>query len=55
MRVVAKKETPLVNLVNSATVVTTIAEVTFFGADQTGRDVAVTGLLQIDFANWGDF
>ena len=55
VRVVAKKETPLVNLVNSATVVTTIAEVSFFGADQVGREVTVSGLLQIDFANWGDF
>jgi hypothetical protein len=55
VRVVAKKETPLVNLANSATVVTTIAEVSFFGADQVGREVTVTGLIQVNFANWGDF
>jgi hypothetical protein len=55
VRVVAKKETPLVNLVNSADVVTMIAEVTFFGRDMVGRDVSVTGYLQIDFGNFGDF
>jgi hypothetical protein len=55
VRVVAKKETPLVNLVNSADVVTMIAEVTFFGRDMVGRDVSVTGYVQIDFGNFGDF
>jgi hypothetical protein len=55
VRVVAKKESPLVNLVNSASVVTMIAEVTFFGRDMVGRDVSVSGLVQIDFGNFGDF
>jgi hypothetical protein len=55
VRVVAKRETPLVNLVNSADVVTMIAEVTFFGRDMVGRDVSVAGYLQIDFGNFGDF
>jgi hypothetical protein len=55
VRVVAKRETPLVNLVNSADVVTMIAEVTFFGRDMVGREISVSGLVQIDFGNFGDF
>lgn len=55
VRVIAKKETPLVNLVSSAYAVTMIADVTFFGTDQVGHEVTVSGLIQIDFANWGDF
>jgi hypothetical protein len=54
VRAVAKRETPLVNLASSQTVVTTIADVTFYGRDQAGNDVAVTGLIQIDFGNFGD-
>ena len=54
VRAVAKRETPLVNLVSSQTVVTTIAEVTLYGSDQTGNGVVVTGLIQIDFGNFGD-
>ena len=55
VRVIAKKESPLVNLVNSSAIVTIIAEVTFFGRDQVGNDVSVSGLIQIDFGNFGDF
>jgi len=54
VRAVAKRETPLVNLVSSQTVVTTIADVTFFGRDQAGNEVTVTGLIQVDFGNFGD-
>ena len=54
VRAVAKRETPLVNLVSSQTVVTTIANVTFYGRDQVGNEVVVTGKIQIDFGNFGD-
>ena len=27
---------------------------TFYGHDQTGREVAVTGTIGVNFANWGD-
>ena len=37
-----------------ATAISTLAEVTFFGQDQTGREVAVTGTIGVNFANWGD-
>jgi len=54
VRAVAKRETPLVNLVSAQTVVTTIANVTFYGRDQVGNEVVATGTIQIDFGNFGD-
>jgi hypothetical protein len=54
VRVTAKQETPLVQLVGSGVFMTTIADVTFYGKDQVGNDVSVTGSLQIDFGNFGD-
>lgn len=54
VRHVAKKESPLVELQTSPTIITTIADVTFFGRDQVGNDVNVTGSIQIDFGNFGD-
>jgi hypothetical protein len=50
----AKTEAPLSVLVNNAAVISTIAEVTFYGHDQTGRDVTVSGRIDVNFANWGD-
>ena len=50
----AKTEAPLAALANSGRIISTIAEVTFFGHDQTGRSVTVTGRIDINFANWGD-
>jgi hypothetical protein len=35
--------------------VTTIAEVTFYGRDQAGNDMTVSGLVQVNFGNFGDF
>ncbi len=55
VRIVAKEETPLVNLTQSPTVVTTIADVTFYGFDQAGNAITVAGLIQVDFGNFGDF
>ena len=54
VRHITKQEPPLVQLVNSATVITTLADVTFYGRDQAGNDVSVTGTIQIDFGNFGD-
>jgi hypothetical protein len=50
----AKNEAPLRALVNSAVVISTIAEVTFYGHDQTGREVTAVGRISVNFANWGD-
>lgn len=54
VRHVAKEESPLVQLVTSPTVITTLAQVTFYGADQAGNEVSVVGNIQIDFGNFGD-
>jgi hypothetical protein len=50
----AKLEAPLTGLVNNGQVLSTIAEVTFYGHDQNGRAVSVSGRLDVAFANFGD-
>src|SRR5206468_4266971 len=47
----AKAESPLVQLVNNGVIISTLAEVTFYGTDQTGNEVSVTATIQIDFGN----
>jgi hypothetical protein len=54
LRNVAKLETPLVQLASNLNVLSTIAEVTFYGRDQAGNEVNVTGTISIEFANYGD-
>lgn len=54
VRVQAKGEAPLKALAGSAGVISTIAEITFYGKDQTGRDVSVIGKISVTFADWGD-
>jgi hypothetical protein len=54
VRNVAKAEAPLAQLVTNRSVITTIADVTFFGRDRVGNDVNVTGSIQVDFGNFGD-
>lgn len=57
VRAQAKLEKPLVTLVGirgGALIISTIADVTFFGKDQTGRDVTVTGSMSVNFADWAD-
>jgi hypothetical protein len=50
----AKLEAPLKALATSPLVISAIAQVTFFGHDQTGREVSVTGNIEVSFANFGD-
>jgi hypothetical protein len=50
----AKMEAPLVTLINQPQMISTLAEVTFFGRDQAGNDVSVTGHIQVEFGNFGD-
>jgi hypothetical protein len=50
----AKAEAPLASLARNFLVISTIAEVTFYGRDQTGREVTATARIGIDFANFGD-
>jgi hypothetical protein len=54
VRHVAKLETPLVQLQSNATVITTLADVTFYGTDRVGNDLSVTGSIQINFGNFAD-
>jgi hypothetical protein len=56
VRAQAKLEKPLVTLrgLNGALIISTIADVTFFGKDQTGRDVTVSGSISVNFADWAD-
>src|SRR5713101_2715535 len=50
VRVVAKEESPLVQLVTSPTFISSICDVTFYGHDTVGNQVSVTGSINIDRA-----
>ena len=56
VRAQAKLESPLKALRNGggAIVISTMAEVTFYGTDQNGNTVSVTGMISVNFADWGD-
>lgn len=54
VRTQAKSEAPLRALSVNGLVVSTIAEVIFYGHDQTGREVSVTGRINVHFGNFGD-
>jgi hypothetical protein len=47
----AKLQPPLSGLVGGGQISAT-ADVTFFGTDQVGNAISVTGSIQIEFANW---
>lgn len=50
----AKAEAPLAALARNRLVISTIAEITFYGHDQTGRAVSTVARISVDFANFGD-
>ena len=50
----AKQEAPLRALVMNPDIISTIADVTFYGRDLSGNDVTATGSIGIDFGNFGD-
>ena len=56
VRLQAKSEAPLKALIggNGAFAISTIAEITFHGQDQAGREVSVTAKISVTFADWGD-
>jgi hypothetical protein len=54
VRLSAKEEAPLAALAANPDFISTIAEVTFFGQDQVGNDLSVSGSIGIDFGNFGD-
>jgi hypothetical protein len=56
VRLQAKEEAPLKQLANGggALVISTIAEITFYGTDQAGHPVSVVGHMNVDFSDWAD-
>jgi hypothetical protein len=58
VRHVAKAESPLFQLRftngNTPPVISTITDVTFYGRDQVGNELKVTGSILIDFADFAD-
>lgn len=56
VRIQAKREAPLRLLIDGgpAYSISTIARVTFYGSDQAGHEVSVTGQISVNFADWGD-
>jgi hypothetical protein len=54
VRIQAKQEAPLAALASGggANTITTIAKVTFYGHDQAGNEVSVTGNIEVNFADW---
>jgi hypothetical protein len=52
----AKLEPPLIALRDGggAIAISAIAEVTFYGQDQTGAEVSVTGSISVNFGDWDD-
>ncbi len=52
----AKVESPLKELTNGGAVrtISTIADITFYGRDQTGSDVSVSSSISVNFSDWGD-
>ena len=53
VHVVAKEESPLVQLRTSSNVISAIATVTFYGTDRVGNNIQVSGQMQIEFGNFG--
>jgi hypothetical protein len=54
VRTQAKAEAPLAALANSRIVISTIAEITFYGRDQTGRAVSAAARIDVHFGDWTD-
>jgi hypothetical protein len=54
VRHTAKEEAPLRSLVRNPMIISTIAEITFYGRDQAGNDVSISGSITIDFGDFGD-
>lgn len=49
-----KQEAPLKALAFNGVIISTIAEVTFYGHDQTGREVSAMARISVSFGNFGD-
>jgi hypothetical protein len=56
VRVQSKLEPPLIGMEGNggAIVISTLADVTFWGRDQTGTEVSVKGTISVNFSDWAD-
>lgn len=56
VRASSKLEPPLISLrgLGGQVIINTIAEITFYGTDQTGAEVSALGTIGINFADWAD-
>jgi hypothetical protein len=60
VRVQSKLEAPLITLAcaplcgGGGLVISTLADVTFYGRDQTGTEVSVKGTISVNFSDWAD-
>ncbi len=56
VRAQAKLEAPLRALAGGggALVISTLADIVLYGADQAGRDVTVSARISVSFSDWGD-
>jgi hypothetical protein len=54
VRNIAKREAPLQALRSNGVILSTFAEVTFYGRDQTGHEVVASARTSIDFGNFAD-
>jgi hypothetical protein len=54
VRVTAKSEAPLVQLVSNPQIIDTLARVAFYGTDQVGNAVSASGSMTVQFGNFGD-
>lgn len=50
----AKEEAPLRSLRFSNDIISTMAEVTFFGRDQAGNEISATSFMGVDFGDFAD-
>ena len=54
VRNVAKREAPLLALRGSGNIISTVADVSFFGRDQAGNDITASGSIAVNFGNFAD-
>jgi hypothetical protein len=50
----AKAEPPLVQLIVNPGIINAIANITFYGTDQVGNSISVTGSILVDFGNFAN-
>lgn len=54
VRHIAKAEAPLAALTGNGVIISTLADITFYGHDQSGREVSAVGRISVNFGNFGD-